>query len=325
MVEATGIIAFACDRLSLAISTTCCSDVKTETLLRRGLLELGIHFGVTRRTRDLGVDTGGGARRAVGVMRKRLCKAAKRCKRLAVIRRHTSKASALHSTNIWPCSSFGSAGMGIAHSTMQGIGSRAADAVCPKSGGCVTASIAIGLPHNADVAVQAGIECVKQSLVFLHNANEFVRMRVRRSLEVGASSLLRDGSSRWMKVRGPLRAVMCVLFAAGWFPLHSTKWKQAGGDGFFLGSFTGVGGSAEMIQILSRAILSVHWARAATHCDVAGLERQYGVAIIKQHLRFFEKRENHAMYGALLTAAKGACWQTARVAGLTSHRARRKV
>ena len=69
-------------------------------------------------------------------MRKRLCKATKRSKTLAVIRRHTKKASSLHS-NIWPCSSFGAAGMGIAPSTMQGIRSRAADAVCPKSGRCV--------------------------------------------------------------------------------------------------------------------------------------------------------------------------------------------
>ena len=59
-VEAAEITTFACDRLSLVISpksTTCCSNVKTETLLRRGLLELGIHVGVTRRTRNLGVDT----------------------------------------------------------------------------------------------------------------------------------------------------------------------------------------------------------------------------------------------------------------------------
>ena len=102
MAEVTGITTFACHRLSLVISpksTICCSDVKTANLLRKGLLELGVHFGVTRRTRDLGVDTGRGARRADGVMRKRLCKAAKRCKRLAVPRRHTKKVSSLHRTN----------------------------------------------------------------------------------------------------------------------------------------------------------------------------------------------------------------------------------
>ena len=45
MLEAAEIITFACDRLNLLISpksTLCCS--KTETLLRRGLLYLGIHF-----------------------------------------------------------------------------------------------------------------------------------------------------------------------------------------------------------------------------------------------------------------------------------------
>ena len=104
--------------------------------------------------------------------------------------------------NIWPCASFGAAGMGIAPSTMRGIRTRAADAVCPKSGRCVT-------------------------------------------------------------------SFRCI------------------------------------------------WARAATHWDGVGLEKGRNVSVIKQHLRFFEKRDNHAMYGALLTAATGACWPKARVAGLS--------
>ena len=44
MVEVAEITTFACDRQSLAISpksTTCCSDVETEALLRRGLWSLG--------------------------------------------------------------------------------------------------------------------------------------------------------------------------------------------------------------------------------------------------------------------------------------------
>ena len=66
MVEAAERITLACDRLSLVI------------------------------------DTGGGSRRAVGVMRKR-------CRRLAVIRRHTKKVTSLYSTNVWPCASCGAA------------------------------------------------------------------------------------------------------------------------------------------------------------------------------------------------------------------------
>ena len=107
-------------------------------------------------------------------MRKRLFKAAKRSKRLAVIRGDTEKASALHSTNILPCSCSEAAGMGIAPSTMQGIRSRAADAMCPKSGRCVASNV--GWP-----AVQARIECVKQWLVSWHSADEFVRTRVPRA------------------------------------------------------------------------------------------------------------------------------------------------
>ena len=177
MVEAAEIITFACDRLSLLISpkaTMCCSDVLTEALLRRGLLELGINVGVARRTRDLGVDTGGG--RAVEVMRKRLRKAAKRSRRLAVFRRHTKK------SDIWPCTSFGAAGMGIAPSTMQGIRSRAADAVCPKSG-CVTSSIAIGLPYNADSAA-LGRDRVRQAVAWC-SGTTLMNLSARACAELG--------------------------------------------------------------------------------------------------------------------------------------------
>ena len=57
---------------------------------------------------------------------------------------------------------------------------------------------------------------------------------------------------------------MGVLFDAGWFSLHPMNWKKAGGEGVYW-SFTGVGDSAELLQVLSRDILSVHWARAATY------------------------------------------------------------
>ena len=100
---------------------------------------------------------------------------------------------------MWPCASFGAAGVGIAPSTVQGIRSRAADAVCPKAGRCVTSGIAIGLPHKAD---PAGTECIKQWLVIWHNSDEYQRTRVCIAWKLSLKQL-RDGSSRWMKVRGP--------------------------------------------------------------------------------------------------------------------------
>ena len=101
--------------------------------------------------------------------------------------------------------------MGIAPSTMQGTRSRAADAVCLKTGRCVTSGIALVLPHIADPAVQAGVEPIKQWLVIWQNADEFVRTRVRRGWRLSLEQL-RDVSSRWMKVRGPMREVIRVLF-----------------------------------------------------------------------------------------------------------------
>ena len=83
--------------------------------------------------------------------------------------------------------------------------------------------------------------------MFWHDADEFVRTRVRRAWRLSLEQL-RDGCSRWLKVRGPMRAVMYVFFDAGWFPLHPTNLKQAGGEGVCW-SFTGVGDSVELVQV----------------------------------------------------------------------------
>ena len=289
---------FACDRLSLVISpksTIFCSDVKTETLLRRGLLELGINFGVSRRTRD----SGGGSRRAVGLMRKRLCKAAKRSKRLAVIRRHTKKASSLHSTSIWYAPASELWEWALRHPPCK-ASNRAPRMPCAPSR--VTSGIAIGLP--SDPTVQAGI--VRQAVAGVQA--QFILVCPHARARAWMEALPRAASRQELPLvedSGPMRAVMCVLFDAGWFPLHPTNWKQAGGEGVFW-SFTGVGDSAELIQVLSRDIRSVHRARAATHWNGAGFENGCDVSTVKQHLCFFPRNENHAMctahgsYGRLL-------------------------
>ena len=172
LVDAAEIIIFTCDRLSLVISpksTICCSDVKTETSLRRGLLELGIHFGVTRGTCHLEVDTGGRSRPVVGVTRMRLCKGAKRSKR-------PKNPSSLHGTNIWRAASLELRAWLLRPPPCK-VSDRALRMPCVPSlvGASRSFSIAIGLPHNADPAVQAGIECVKRWLVFWQNSDYYVR------------------------------------------------------------------------------------------------------------------------------------------------------
>ena len=95
---------------------------------------------------------------------------------------------------------------------------------------------------------------IEQWLVIWQNTDEFVRTRVRRGWRLSLEQL-RDVSSRWMKVRGPMREVIRVLTDAGWFPLTlagSTGLSRVWWD------------SAELLQVLSRDILSVHSVRPPT-------------------------------------------------------------
>ena len=66
------------------------------------------------------------------------------------------------------------------------------------------------------------------------------------------------------------------------------NWKLAGGEGVYL-SFTGVEDSAKLLEVLSRDILSVHWTRAATHWDGAGLEKCCDVFYHKAAFAFFSR------------------------------------
>ena len=160
VVEATEIITFACDRLSPPISpksTTCCSDVKTKTLLRRGLLELGIQISVTGRTRDQGIDTEG---RKTSCWRgeKNACARLRNEARNSMSPSHQKSFQSPQHQHL-PCASFGAAGMGMRTPPCK-VSDRALRTPCPKSGRCVPSSIAFGLTHNEDPAVQ-GIECIK--------------------------------------------------------------------------------------------------------------------------------------------------------------------
>ena len=58
------------------------------------------------------------------------------------------------------------------------------------------------------------------------------------------------------------------------------------------------------------------WQRAAAHCDGKRLENGADVSILEQQIPFLEKCEHHGTYGALRTAAEGACWSNGRVAEL---------
>lgn len=39
---------------------------------------------------------------------------------------------------------------------------------------------------------------------------------------------MRDSSTRWMRVKGPLSAAIATLLDMGWKPIHPTKWLDRG-------------------------------------------------------------------------------------------------
>ena len=184
--------------------------------------------------------------------------------------------------------------MGIALSTMQGIRSRAEDAMCPKSGRCVTSKYcSLVCPTMRTPPCKPGSSVSSEWLVFPAQAlmNKYVRTRACAELGGSASSSSATGSSRWLKVHGPMRAVMRVHFSR-WFGSRSTPPNCK--PGWWVKVSTGLSrvcvDSAELVHVLSRRHpVGVHWARAAGRWDGAGLERSCDVSIVKQHLHCFRE------------------------------------
>ena len=91
-----------------------------------------------------------------------MCKAAKRSKKTRCHPTSHQKSVQSPQHQHPAMSSFRAAEMGIAPSTVQGVRSRAADAVCPKSARSVLPSVCLTMRTR-----RAGrIKCVKQWLVF---------------------------------------------------------------------------------------------------------------------------------------------------------------
>ena len=88
----------------------------------------------------------GGAGRAVSVIRKRLCKAAKRSKRLGVIRRHTKKASSPTAPTLGLVAALGRQARVSRPPACNASDRSLRMPVCPKADRCVTSSIALRLP-----------------------------------------------------------------------------------------------------------------------------------------------------------------------------------
>ena len=207
MLEAAQIITFGCDRPNLGISPTstfCCSVVEKFVVAADPF---------QRHAEDSRPSSGHGwwCQACCADHEKALVKAAKRSRRLGVIRCHTKEASGLHGTNSGTAPVLELRAWTSRLPPTQGTRSRAADAICPKSCRCVTSSNAAGLPHNADPAVQVGIQRVKQWLVIW---NENQRTRVPKAWRVSLEQLR-----------------TCILFDASWFLLLPRTWKEAGDAG----------------------------------------------------------------------------------------------
>ena len=277
--------------------------------------QIGITSTAARAARDLGVDAGSGVRRSTLVQKARHTKAKRRTGRLSILQKICSRAKKLYATNIWASSNYGNLAMGVAPLSIRQLRSHAGQAALGRAGQCSTTAIAVAFDKYTDPASKIRVDIVVQWLKLWARSTSSRQEKIQG---LWASQLRRlQTTKRWNAVNGPIRAVICTLLDIGWMPVTANAWRGSMNHDIIEGEplwwkFTGIGDFSELIDAIARSAMDQHWAKASEHMDGQGLAGGADLAVVKKHLRHYQKRGQEDKYKALCVITAGACWPRAR-------------
>ena len=156
-------------------------------------------------------------------MNLRFRKAARRAKRLAILAKSNKSLVALVDTNLWPTSSHGHQVQGMAPSKCDRLRAILAGA-CAVAGvdPCSRTVLSVCLGWQKDSYVAAVRDQVQTWIhIWLNNASLQQRMKAQ-----WAHILLdlKDPSTRWKRVKGPMAATIATALDLGWIPAKPDHW-----------------------------------------------------------------------------------------------------
>ncbi len=269
----------------------------------------GIRCKVESHVRDLGIDAGGGGRRATTVFRARAAKAKKRMVQLKKLKRIDQRAKCLYRTNIWPTTSFAVGANGVAPTSVKKMRSNAAAAALGKFGQCTTTAIALMFPPGTDPAVKVRLEVIKQWIQLWLKADDDTKANVKRLWQKQLPKM--KGDKRWSFVNGPMRATIASLYDLKWIPVQADCWLEPlPSDRMW--QITGPGDLRTFCETINQKQYHKLWDEASERFDGEGLQDGVDLKIVKKHLRHFEQNGMPDRYAALATVACGAAWPRSR-------------
>ena len=178
----------------------------------------GINLAVAEQVRDLGVDAGGGSRRATTVGRQRIVKATKRLQRIRGIVKSNRRSVRLIKTGAEPAWKYGVEAYGMPDGSINQIRAATANAAgTPGSHACPITACQIILGPEGDPLWTATTLSVRWWLGIWHEKPRF-RRTLRECWHKARSLVVPNPASRriiWRAVKGPIAAVIANLTRVG--------------------------------------------------------------------------------------------------------------
>ncbi len=309
-------------RLTISQSKSHCvaSRPKVSKAYATRMRTRGLEVQRRTSTRDLGLDAGGGRRRAAVVFAQRVKQATKRASRYAVIANklkhwHKGVGKTFNNTGLKPAATYGHTAYGVPPTTLSKL--RAIIAVTTGYAGqghCVTTLLHGECGPDGDPAVYIRTEQVDQWLKIVDGMKSGV---------ADAPSLVKawqlaqkdaTAANRWKKATGPVSATVATLADIGWQTPSPFRWVEPcdgekGTDRVWY--YTG-GDSAELKAAIADAASRTAWREAAGHFDGSGAEGGVDFTTFQRHIDYYHRKQLYGHAGMLKKIAYGQMWNTER-------------
>ena len=271
----------------------------------------GCGLEVASRATDLGVDV-------VACSTRRLPKRASRAKRAGaqnskvILLKHKRAMVRIHRTAVKPKEGYDSSVFGVPPSILAKRRAAAAKHCGWKAGMCTTTLFAIeGARGCVDPAVLEPTATVNAFLSIWLGQKEMRGQIADAWYEAAFESVMLKPAMAWRRAKGPVRATICVLKAAGWLPGSATQWTAPDGLEFLLSDapvdrrcF-----SDYFADTLRRKL----WATAASFHLGGGIEGLMDVSSVAAYVRRLRNKGDHQKAQLALMCACAGLWTKSRI------------
>ena len=275
------------------------------------LREAGVDIKASTITKDLGVGTTAGGQRRTRTQQLRRAQMGKRLAKIRGLVKQSKRCRVMVWVGAKPQGTWGHQGIGLAPTSVRHLRQQfAGAAMIRKVGGCTTTAFAITVGLEKDPTIGIRHELFNSWLELVLNPS-IPKQGLAKVWDQMRGNLA--GPLRWQQVRGPMGAVVAILYDLGWQPAEPTKWTDP--DGVMWDVDPRAPGVRHQLQdMMSELIEASLWRKASLHYCGKGLEHGADLTVARRKRQHLIRAGEFHMVGMLEMIVQGVGWPPARKA-----------